>query len=196
MTTRSTTFVPRQVFLFSGHMMDAPDRKTPRFPPQMENAAAARIAQALDEFGAAASDLALCEAAAGGDLLFLEACRQRKVRCEVLLPFDEQTFIERSILPASNGTRWRERFSAAKAALAEPPHIMDEELGPTLQGVDPFERCNVWLLESALAWGDEKLRFICLWNGAGGDGPGGTKHMIDEVRRHDGRVKWIDTREL
>jgi len=37
---------PRQVLLFSGHMMDAPDRPQPRFPPAKEAAAAQRIAAA------------------------------------------------------------------------------------------------------------------------------------------------------
>ena len=33
-------FVPRQVLLFSGHMVDAPGRTEPRFPPMLEAAAA------------------------------------------------------------------------------------------------------------------------------------------------------------
>ena len=96
-------FEPRQVLLFSGHIMDAPDRPTPRFPADKEAAVTQRIAQALDALGAGSGDLALCQAAAGGDLLFLEACAQRGVRCQILLPFAEPEFIERSILPATHG---------------------------------------------------------------------------------------------
>ena len=59
-----------------------------------------------------------------------------------------------------------------------------------------FERCNLWLLYSALAYGPERVRLICLWNGGGGDGPGGTAHMVAEVERRAGRVDWIDTRTL
>ena len=29
---------------------------------------------------------------------------------------------------------------------------------------------------------------------AGSDGAGGTKHMVDEVKRRTGQVSWIDTR--
>src|SRR5262245_22211836 len=58
---------PRQVILFSGHMVDAPDRPTPRFPADKEPIAARRIAGALAELGAGPDDLALCQAAAGGD---------------------------------------------------------------------------------------------------------------------------------
>jgi len=73
---------------------------------------------------------------------------------------------------------------------------MPLELGPTARGTSPFERCNLWLLYTALAHGPGKVRFVCLWDGAGSDGPGGTKHMVEEVRRRTGRVSWIDVRTL
>jgi len=187
---------PRQVLLFSGHMIDAPDRKEPRFPADKEPIAAAKIAEALDRLGANAEDLAYCQAAAGGDLLFLEACQQRGVRCQVLLPFPEPEFIERSILPSKGGDAWRDRFYAAKEKLQYPIRIMPEELGALPKGVDPFERCNLWLLYSALSCGVVKVRFMALWNGGGGDGPGGTAHLYNEVKRRTGRVTWIDTRTL
>ena len=188
---------PRQVLLFSGHMLDAPARKEPRFPADKEPIAAEKIGAALAQLGANAEDLAFCQAAAGGDLLFLEACQARGVRCQVLLPFAEPEFIERSILPSAGGENWRERFYAVKAKLLQDPiRIMPEELGPLPAGVDPFERCNLWLLYSALSCGIDKVRFVSLWNGGGGDGPGGTAHMYNEVKRRTGRVTWLDTRTL
>jgi hypothetical protein len=189
-------FEPRQVLLASGHMIDAPDRPVPRFPAAKEADAAARIAQALDAAGAGAGDLALCQAATGTDLLFLEACVERGVRCQVLLPFAEPQFIEESILPSAGGERWRGRYFALKAKLADAPRIMPTELGPLPKDVNAYERCNLWLLSTALACGVEKVRFFCVWNGGGGDGPGGTAHMYNEVKRRTGRVTWIDTRQL
>ena len=185
---------PRQVLLFSGHLVDTPDRSTPRFPDDKKEIAAQRIAEALAQLEAGPDDLALSQAAAGGDLLFLEACQQRGVRCQVLLPFPEPEFIERSILPSQGGVAWRERFYTMKDQLKEPMRIMPVELGPPPRGVDPFERCNLWLLYTTLALGVERVRFVCLWNGGGGDGPGGTEHMYNEVKRRTGRVTWIDTR--
>lgn len=73
---------------------------------------------------------------------------------------------------------------------------MPEVLGPLPQGADPYERCNLWLLYTALALGIDKVRFICLWNGEGGDGPGGTAHMYREVNDRTGQVTWIDTGKL
>ncbi|MCA9499409.1 MAG: hypothetical protein KC588_09475, partial [Nitrospira sp.] len=43
---------PRQVFLFSGHMVDAPGRHPPRFPKEKESIAARKIAEALEQLGA------------------------------------------------------------------------------------------------------------------------------------------------
>ena len=158
--------------------------------------AAQKIAEALEQLGAGPEDAAYCQAAAGGDLLFLEACQKRGVRCHVLLPFPEPEFIEKSILPSTGGEKWRERFFKMKEQLKVPMRIMPVELGPMPKGVDPYERCNLWLLYTALASGLEKVRFMCLWNGSGGDGPGGTLHMYNEVKQRTGRVTWIDSRQL
>lgn len=189
-------FAPRQVLLFSGHMIDSPDRAQPRFPASLEAAAAQRIGGALASLDAGSGDLALCQCAAGGDILFLEAAQARGVRCQVMLPFDEPDFIQRSILPSVDGDHWRDRWFAVRARLPDPPRVLPEALGTGPRGLSPYERCNDWLMNTALAWGPDKTRFICLWNGAGGDGPGGTQHMMDEVKRRTGRVEWIDTRTL
>jgi tetratricopeptide (TPR) repeat protein len=195
-TPAAVRTTPRLVFLFSGHMMDTPDRPQPRFPAAMESAVQARIGAALDDLGAGADDIALCQAAAGGDLIFLEAAQQRQVRCQVLLPFEEPIFLQRSVLPSHNGEQWRDRYFAMKERLTLPIRLMPDELGPTPAEVNDYERCNLWLLYSALASGLDRVRFIALWDGSAGDGPGGTAHLFDEVQRRTGRVTWIDSRSL
>ena len=189
-------FVPRQVLLFSGHMVDTPDRPEPRFPASKVAVATQRIEAALDALGAGAGDLALTQGAAGGDLIFAEACQARGVRVQLLLPLPEPQFIQKSLLRSVQGEDWRRRYLALKAALPVPPRVMPDELGPLPRGADAFERCNLWLLNTALACGIDKVQFMCLWNGGGGDGPGGTAHMYREVERRTGQVTWIDTRTL
>ena len=49
------------------------------------------------------------------------------------------------------------------------------------------------MLYNALALGADKVRFIALWDGEEGDGPGGTKHMIETVKKHLGQVWILDT---
>lgn len=190
---------PHRVFLFSGHMIDARDRAKPRFPPDQEPVAASAIAAVLDEAGAAANDLGITEGACGGDLIFAEAILARGARLELRLPFDEATFLRESVAFAKAPTapdRWRERFHAARTHPRTRLILMSDALGPTPQGVDPYERCNEWMLEDALAAGPDRLLFVCLWNGGGSDGPGGTRHMVEEVRRRGGAVRWLDTRQL
>jgi hypothetical protein len=189
------------VFLFSGHMIDAPGRASPRFPPDKEAIAAQGIAAALDALGAGPGDLALAQGASGGDLLFLEACKARGVRLQLMLPFTEPEFIERSVSPAEDGASWCKRYYTLRAGLPDAPRIMPTELGPLpktgrMERMSAYERCNRWLLNTALAWGIDRVHFVCLWNGASGDGTGGTAHMYEEVKRRTGRVSWIDTRML
>lgn len=188
---------PRQVFLFSGHMIDEPGRPTPRFPADQETIAAQKIAEALDQSDAGPEDLALTQGACGGDLLFSEACLQRGVKVQWLQPFREEEFIRKSVLPG--GEAWRERYLNVRGKLTLPLRAAPEELGePPLHAGHgyPYQRCNLWLLYTALAWGVNKVHFICLWNGGGGDGPGGTAHMYHQVKQRTGQVTWIDTRNF
>jgi tetratricopeptide (TPR) repeat protein len=190
---------PRRVFLFTGHMMDRADRSKPRLPPSSGDMAAQRIAEQLEQWQAGPGDIAYSQAAAGGDLMFLEACLDRKVDCRVLLPFDEPTFIGKSIDPSLDvpgKPAWRHRWLAVKPRLTSAVRIMPVELGPTPKEADPYERCNLWLLNNALAHGPDRLHFMALWNGEPGDGPGGTSHLKAEAERRTAQVSWIDTRKL
>lgn len=187
----SSDSLPRQVLLFSGHRVDAPGRAAPRFPPALVPSVAAAIGAALDAMGAGPDDLALTQAAAGGDLLFSEACLARDVRLHWMLPLPEAEFIARSVCGSAGPEDWPARYRALKARLVHAPVVMAAAPG------DAFERANRWLVERALSYGLDRLRFICVWDGAAaGDGAGGTAQMVDEVRRHTPRMTWIDTRSL
>lgn len=185
---------PRLIFLFSGHMIDAPDRAEPRFPPDKESIASEAIQRKLDELDADPADLALCGGACGGDLLFAEACLERGLQLEVRIPFEESIFLKKSVTFA--GDAWVDRFYKIKAHPNTALFVTPRELGPTPEDANPYSRNNVWQLDSALARGPKKVRFICLWNGKGGDGPGGTKHMYDAVSSRKGQAYIIDTNLL
>ncbi|MDD5462389.1 MAG: hypothetical protein PHG00_12275 [Methylococcales bacterium] len=115
--------------------------------------------------GAGENDLALTQGAASGDILFAEACAKLGMRIQLLQPFSEPEFILRSILPSDQGEKWRVRYFKLKERLLLSPRFMPNELGPLPKGVDPYERCNLWLLYTALTCGVDKVRFICLWDG-------------------------------
>jgi hypothetical protein len=183
---------PRKVALFSGHMVDAPGREKPRFPPEKEPIAARAIASALADLDIGADDLAICGGACGGDLLFAEAALARGARLEVYIPFEEPAFLEKSVDFANSD--WRARYFAAKARATL--HVLPLERGQTPASEDPYEDNNVKMLKAASRFGADKVDFVCLWNGEGGDRPVGTSHMVQEVRKKVGRVIWLDTTKL
>jgi hypothetical protein len=189
---QATWLRPQKVVLFSGHMIDAPGREVPRFPADKEPVAAAAVSKALDGIGVGAGDLTICGGACGGDLLFAEAVLARGARLELYIPFEEPQFLEKSVTFAERS--WRERFLAAAKARAT-LHILPLER-ETPDGGDAYEQNNLWMLEAAERYGADKVEFICLWNGQAGDGPGGTKHLMEEVRSKGGHVTWLDTRKL
>ncbi len=183
---------PRRIVLFSGHMIDAPGREKPRFPPANEPIAAQAIAGAVADLHVGPDDLCICGGACGGDLLFAEDALARSALLEIYIPFEEPTFLENSVDFANKD--WRARFFAVKARSAL--HIAPRELGPAPEGEDPYERNNRRMLDAAARFGAGKVDFVCLWNGEGGDGPGGVQHMMDEVRLKGGRTVWLDTTKL
>ena len=178
-----------------GHMIDAAHREqAPRFPADKETIAAQAIAAKLDELGMDADDLAICGGACGGDTLFAEAALQRGCRLQLHLQFDEPEFLQASVTFA--GEAWVDRYYPSRTSPLTRSRIQPDELGPLPKRRDPYERNNLWQLYTALAYGPDKVRFISLWNGEGGLGPGGTQHMVETVRRYAGRVSILDTRKL
>jgi hypothetical protein len=184
----------RRVFLFSGHMIDTPDRAEPRFPADQESVAAGAIAATLDALRIGKNDLAICGGACGGDLLFAEAALRRGCPLHLHLQFAEPEFLRASV--AFAGASWVARYHQVKAHHLTQIHLQPEEMGPLGAGMNPYVRNNVWQLCTALVRGAETLRFIALWDGEGGSGPGGTQNMVETVRRYAGQVSLIDTRQL
>src|SRR5258706_6721146 len=152
-------FAPRQIVVFAGHIVDAPDRSRPRFPPLSVDRAGRRIEDALKALGIGPRDIGLTQGAAGGDILFAEACRRCGAHVQLLLPTQEDEFIGTSVLQGGHGGAWRQRYLALKAALASAPCVMPQSPG------DRYERCNAWMLATATAAasGAQALNFMCLW---------------------------------
>src|ERR1700730_5902819 len=107
---------PRKVILFSGHMIDAPGREKPRFPPDKEPIAAQAMHGPIADLYVGPADLCICGGACGGDLLFAEAALARSALLEIYLPFEEPTFLEKSVDFANKD--WRGRVFAAPTPAA------------------------------------------------------------------------------
>lgn len=112
--------IPR-VVVFSGHMIDMPDRTEPRFPSQIEDAVQCAIADVLEQVNAG---FGYCSAACGGDIIFIEEMLRRGAEVNVLLPFRQEDFIRTSVGFA--GEKWVERFRHALTQAASINHAVDE----------------------------------------------------------------------
>ena len=96
------------VLVFSGHMIDGPERATPRFPASFEGA----VRDALRARIAALAPLAAYgSAACGVDLLCLELARDAGAETHVVLPFPADEFRRASVDFAGEG--WTRRFERA-----------------------------------------------------------------------------------
>ena len=185
---------PRLTILFSGHMVDKPDRENPRFPDSKSGLVSGAILSKLNDLGATETDLAICSAACGGDLLFAELCLARGMAMHLYLAMDEPEFLERSVNFA--GEEWKNRYFRVKDHPKSTLFILTEELGPGEANANPFARNNMRMLYNALALGTDKIRFIALWDGQKADGTGGTQHMIETVKKHLGQVWVLDTQQI
>jgi hypothetical protein len=166
---------------------DEGKEKPPRFPRTKIGAAAARIRAALDEVGAGSGDFGLCGGASGGDLLFAEACLDLGMRVQLHLARAENEFLAESVTFADPDRRWERSFIRVKENPGTMILVMPEELGPTPKGVSVHDRCNRWILYTALSQGLSRASFITLWNAEPGDGPGGTQNMVELMRKLTGR---------
>lgn len=174
-----------RVFLFSGHMIDAPGRALPRFPEAAVTAARSAIEQVLDALQAGEHDAAICGAACGGDLLFARACLSRGMSLQLVLALDEPLFLDASVSFA--GVQWTALYFDVRQH-PRTTTITPDQFEPLENDQSAFERANRWQVRTAMA--APSVQFICLWDGKVGDGPGGTAHMMREIQQCGAPVHW------
>lgn len=201
-----------RILLFTGHRVDTPDRPTPRFPPRSEararemirGAVAAELARSAREADGGTAGAppvrGISGAASGGDILFLEVCREMGIPCEVHLALPRDRYVERSVADTPG---WVERFDRLLAVLPVRVLAEDDELPRWIRGggrseASIWQRSNLRMLADALdaAHDAAHLTLIALWNGRQGDGPGGTRDMIGIARERGARTVILDAKEL
>jgi len=201
---------PDRVLLFTGHRIDDPGRAAPRFPAAMEGTARqalrAAVEQMLAAWPAGTRVRGLAGGASGGDLLFHEVCNDLGIPTELYLAMPAAPYIQASVRvdPSLDGTPgWIERFHGVRQrceASGRLYQLADSDQLPAwlarLPDYNLWERNNRWMLQSALAYGADKLTLLALWDGQAGDAPGGTQHMVDVANAAGATVRRLDTRAL
>jgi hypothetical protein len=176
--------------LFTGHMIDAKDRQQPRFPAYKEEAVRKQIVDLLLQQKEKFHSLkGIASGACGSDILFHEACKELNIPTEIYLAYSKEEFKKKSVSFA--GDKWDERFD--KLASTLPVHVLTENKHTNM---NVYEQTNEWMLQDALKSGGNNMTLIAVWNGGGGDGKGGTEHMVKIAREKKAEVKIIDVKKL
>lgn len=182
----------KHTLLFTGHMIDAPNRASPRFPAQLEQAARNAIYDFV-RYEQTVRKGELCGIASGGcggDILFHEVCTTLGIPTTVYLAMPAPEFKEASV--AFAGDVWESRFH--DLIRIRPVIVLPENSGQLDQNV--YERTNQLMLKDALANGGQNMTLLALWDGRSGDGKGGTEGMISIATKENANLKVIYMNQL
>jgi class 3 adenylate cyclase/tetratricopeptide (TPR) repeat protein len=165
------------VVVFTGHLIDRPDRQASRFPPQLEPAVRAAIRTRLRKMDAG---FGYASAACGSDIIFLETLLDLGGEAHIVLPYDKRQFIGDSVDIGSGN--WIERFERVLQNANSVIVASNERLE---EGAMSFEYANLLLQGLAFIRArqlETKLMPLAVWDGRSGDGPGGTAAAIENWR--------------
>ncbi|MGY5205343.1 patatin-like phospholipase family protein [Nocardia gipuzkoensis] len=171
----------------SGPMVDTPDRARLRFPPSEVNRVAAEIRRVFAQWGVVTSSTVLTGGSRGADILASEAALARGARLVLCLAQTPERFEQTSV--ALPGTDWADRFRKLlpRAAMEVVPQVTSDSNG------EIYAATNARLVARAQAL-DPHPHVLLVWNGEGGDGPGGTRDLaggLGYTAPHD-RIQVID----
>ena len=192
---------PPYVLLFTGHRVDSPTRKTPRFPNTKEAEAAARLAiqEAIKKAQADAGGkmIGIAGGASGGDILFHEICAEMNIPTTLYLVMPRDEYVKQSVQDA--GRDWVTRFDKLYAKLPRRELGRSAELPRWLQNKPDYniwQRNNLWTLYNAMARGSQYVTLIALWDGGTGDGPGGTEDMVNRANASGAAPVILPTKKI
>jgi class 3 adenylate cyclase len=112
---------PPSIVVFSGHMIDHPNRRDPRFPEYIAESVKKEIEKTIDKLDV---QIGYSSAACGADILFAEAILSRRGELNILLPFRQEDFIKTSVGFA--GKQWVDRFHSVVEMATSVKFITEE----------------------------------------------------------------------
>jgi len=176
------------VLVFSGHMIDSPDRLSPRFPRSMESTVSEEIRKKLSEHE---NKIGYSSAACGSDILFLEEMLKQKGEINIVLPFNKKDFVRTSVaIEPDSG--WLERF---ETVLKKATRVIVAGEEGCIVGERAFEYANTMQIGLSSLHAqilDSKVVPLLVWDMGHGDGPSGTSAVMNHLREHDFEPEIID----
>jgi class 3 adenylate cyclase len=159
-----------QLIAFSGHM-------PARLPVHAEERVRARLEERLAQLGAR---VGFSSAAAGADLLFVEALTRRGASAHVVLPWTRDAFVHSSVAPF--GPAWVERFERALAGAASLRILGEPHEPSSAVGFEYANEVMAGLARLTARALDLDLTPLAVWDELPG-GAGGTATFVDFWRR-------------
>ncbi len=197
------SIVNNRVLMFTGHMIDSPDRENPRFPADKETVAKEEIKKLIENELSESGGInyGIAGGASGGDILFHEVCAELGIQTKLYLAIPKNDFIEESVAPA--GPDWIGRFNKLFDRLEKQKLVRvlcDKKQLPdwlhSKRDYNIWQRTNLWMLYNAKADAGNNVTLIALWDGQKGDGPGGTKDVVERAGKFAVKPLIINTKEL
>ncbi|MBU1398821.1 MAG: hypothetical protein KKH85_08040 [Proteobacteria bacterium] len=191
-TTLESILPAPRVIVFAGHMIDFPDRKTPRFPPALAETVARIIRKRLSSFHVEAG---FATAACGAPILFHEAVQAIGGESHVVLPYGRDEFLTDSVAIRED-MDWTGRFDnvlekARRVVLASPQRL-DE-------GSVVFSYANQLLLGLGLIRAQQlrcELKTLVVWDGQPSEATGSISRIRAQWKKLGHSPEIIDLREL
>lgn len=191
-TTLESIFPAPRVIVFAGHMIDFPDRKTPRFPPALAETVARIIRKRLSSLHVEAG---FATAACGAPILFHEAVQAMGGESHVILPYGRDEFLADSVA-IRDDMDWTSRFDnvlekARRVVLASPQRL-DE-------GSVVFSYANQILLGLGLIRARQlrcELKTLVVWDGQPSKATGSISTILAQWKELGHSPEIIDLREL
>jgi len=178
------------VVVFTGHMMDRPERRMPRFPERLEKEVSRAIRRQLEKLDAG---FAYSSAACGSDILFLEAMLERNGETHIVLPYEKGQFAEDSI---EGNPGWKERFEKVMERAADLVVASGKRTNHLGMLYEYANRVLYGLAAARANQLDTRLEGLAVWDGRRGDGPGGTASAVELWRNAGAKVTIVNLAEL
>jgi len=181
-----------RVLVFAGHMVDFPDRKTPRFPPELTEILARVIRGRVSSLRAEAG---FATAACGAPILFHEAIAAQEGESHVLLPYGRDEFRADSVAIREDmdwSTRYDKVLDTAHRVILGSPQRLDE-------GSVVFYYSNLLLLGLAKLRARQlrcDLKALVVWDGQPSAAAGSVAKTVELWKKLGYPPEVIDLRTI
>ena len=170
------------IAVFSGHMIDRPERKPARFPPEREAEVREQIRAYLRTIK---PGFGYSSAACGADIIFCECLLEMDAKVNLVLPCPVNAFKRQSVSFA--GEEWERRFHnvlamATTTLIANNADYSSTEANDAISsmGLVYANRIVTGLAVLQAQALDFELRAIAVWDGRNGAKDGGTGSVVTE----------------